>query len=1233
MKVIKVSIQFLLPGNPLGCFLVSVFLVLLISKSITAQYLQVFDVKTDAFPVLTARFLYTDEQGYAFDKLNKDEITIVENNQQAKLMEVKMPEKTTPVPLSVVLTFDISSSMDEDRLAIARGAGFELLDLLPLFESECAITSFDHSNYLNQDFTHNKSKLTDAISSLTSQGGTNYNSGFALPFAGALNVAREGRHKKIVIFLTDGMGQGDQEEIIRMANQENVTVFPVTVGMEVPDILKNIARETGGTYYSNVTSSSEARNIYREILFTAQNRSFGKITWRSAAGCQKGINALFEISGVEYSTQYTIGSGQVYKIDLTPRFLSYKTGEDSIHSLRLQAVNRDFQVVSLELEKEQPFELNTITTPFLLQEGNTQEVDITMSPKSREQVFTRLTIENDLCPDYYVYLKAGNTSQEGNLLKLKEPNGEEVFVAGTDTLISWEGKLKEDSVTLYFSENNGNSWDSIVRTTGTSFKWKVPLHTGINNLVKITQDESNKGSAALTYMYSLHGKSYNAHNAHFIHDNEWIISLNEDHSMSLWEGGSGRYIQSYDFHEKWVYDARENDEGEYLVSASDDGTAMIFDILSGQEKQMLNVNGWGINKSLFLWQRAKVVTAGDDGAIRIWDVETGKPEYSFRAHRDWVMDLALSPDKRRIASAGDDQLVKIWNLDTYSHEMTILAHRNWVYDVEFSPDGNHLVSAGKDSAVRVWNAQNGKLIKTLTGFQGWVYSVDYSPDGKYLLVASKDGTLQVYETSKYKLLDTRKAPPGVWYRKASFGAQSERVVSADSKGEVQIWAVNTGNDYLKDVSDQTFSIISPLPDISDVYFERHRIGQVYDTLLPAYFRNARDHKIYILDVMITGKDRDAFQVVWPAGDNTLEAGASQRLELQFKPTHRGNHTAGILVSTGLDSLERQLGGIGVITDYRIIDSLHDFGKVRPGKNKSDTLEIVQNTGDRPLRIQNLVLKGAGSSAFRFQLSAEAARLLPDEILKLPVFFQPREGGRVNASLTFSVSGYPGKEQVGLFGEGQHSRTLFLRGNVFSYHDSLPVDALLKCYDLETNRLVKDQKVMPNKGFSMYLNKGRKYRITAEKTGYLPGNIHLDASGYMAEDTLIRNLFIPRIDIGSRITLDNIFFEFNKSNLTSTSRGELNQLVVFMQNHPGLIAEVAGHTDSIGDALYNQSLSRERALSVKKYMIQQGIKESRIKAKGFGEKRPVAENQTREGRQKNRRVEFIILNTKAPGLHD
>ena len=117
----------------------------------------------------------------------------------------------------------------------------------------------------------------------------------------------------------------------------------------------------------------------------------------------------------------------------------------------------------------------------------------------------------------------------------------------------------------------------------------------------------------------------------------------------------------------------------------------------------------------------------------------------------------------------------------------------------------------------------------------------------------------------------------------------------------------------------------------------------------------------------------------------------------------------------------------------------------------------------------------------------------------------------------------------------------------------------------------------------------------------------------------------QFDLYSKIfEIKNLNFESGKFNIQKQYFKDLENLVILLREQINIKIEIAGHTDSIGDNKTNIILSNNRAKSIKSYLVKNGILQSRIKCVGYGEKQPITNNSTKEGREKNRRIEIRIL---------
>ena len=148
----------------------------------------------------------------------------------------------------------------------------------------------------------------------------------------------------------------------------------------------------------------------------------------------------------------------------------------------------------------------------------------------------------------------------------------------------------------------------------------------------------------------------------------------------------------------------------------------------------------------------------------------------------------------------------------------------------------------------------------------------------------------------------------------------------------------------------------------------------------------------------------------------------------------------------------------------------------------------------------------------------------------------------------------------------------------------------------------------------------KYYVEIIHKGFFP----YKDSVIIPESGLKQNFLLTPVQAEKAIVLRNIYFDYDKATLRPESIEELERVLRFLQENTTLRVEISGHTDSDGSELYNLRLSQARAQAVVDYLVSRGISPDRLVARGYGESRPVAPNDTPENKQKNRRTELKIL---------
>lgn len=201
----------------------------------------------------------------------------------------------------------------------------------------------------------------------------------------------------------------------------------------------------------------------------------------------------------------------------------------------------------------------------------------------------------------------------------------------------------------------------------------------------------------------------------------------------------------------------------------------------------------------------------------------------------------------------------------------------------------------------------------------------------------------------------------------------------------------------------------------------------------------------------------------------------------------------------------------------------------------------------------------------------------------------------------------------------------IKGTVTDEESDEPLYATLELYDNETEELLATFSSDKNTGeYLISLPGGKNYMISVKAEDYLFHSENINVAESEVSREIINNIKLKKVEVGQSIVLNNIFFDSGKATLRPESYAELGILYTLLVNNPSLKIEISGHTDNVGSASLNLRLSEDRARAVVSYLIERGIDRDRLTYKGYGFSKPIASNETAEGRQMNRRTEFQIL---------
>ncbi|ADR22903.1 cell envelope biogenesis protein OmpA [Marivirga tractuosa] len=207
-----------------------------------------------------------------------------------------------------------------------------------------------------------------------------------------------------------------------------------------------------------------------------------------------------------------------------------------------------------------------------------------------------------------------------------------------------------------------------------------------------------------------------------------------------------------------------------------------------------------------------------------------------------------------------------------------------------------------------------------------------------------------------------------------------------------------------------------------------------------------------------------------------------------------------------------------------------------------------------------------------------------------------------------------------------------KGKVLDAKSGLPVGAVIKMVDNKNSTLTAEAFSDPQTGeFELVVTEGGDYGVSTSKKGYLFNSINFRLPDFSEYQEIDVSILLDEAEVGTKMVLKNIFFDTGSSDLRTESLGELKVIKDLLTNSPDLRVQINGHTDNVGNSVYNKLLSKKRAQSVVDYLIANGINSERLEAKGFGEEKPLVSNDDEiGGREINRRTEIEILGQSQNG---
>ncbi len=204
------------------------------------------------------------------------------------------------------------------------------------------------------------------------------------------------------------------------------------------------------------------------------------------------------------------------------------------------------------------------------------------------------------------------------------------------------------------------------------------------------------------------------------------------------------------------------------------------------------------------------------------------------------------------------------------------------------------------------------------------------------------------------------------------------------------------------------------------------------------------------------------------------------------------------------------------------------------------------------------------------------------------------------------------------------KTLYVKGTVYDATNNKGIPCSVELIDNATNKTIMKITADEVGKYFIPLPIGKDYTFVVNRKGYLYYSNIYELSKEKSDSTYIKDIALQPLQLNATMIFKNVQFNTNAFELLPVSLVELDKLVQVLIENPSIKLQINGHTDNTGNANDNITLSTNRAKAVVEYLVRKGISSTRLTYKGFGDSKPIADNNTDSGKAANRRTEFVIV---------
>ncbi len=973
--------------------------------SASSQYFGMSRPDISNYPFVRASFSAINSTGQYYSDLTPNDFIIYENEEQIPtgLIQVDCEDQ---VPVDLLLVLDQSTSMGEEVDGkrkwdwVVESVQNFIEDVDMPDGSTIGITTFHSKPYLRANFTSDKSELKESIASLQPvMAPTNFNTAFQDPNVGAIKLLSEMPydHKRIVIMLSDGhhtksLGDFKFQEIKEELITNNIICFTITyLEEETSTDLQNIANGTGGEY-QHVTAAHQLDDIYSMIADLLFSRPLCFLSWKSTLSCDpvesfRNLSASCKLIGgskVEY--QYISPEWSIFAMDTDKEIYDFGNPEidepvvmDIILMPSLDVKISDFIMNGSEYFKIVDYGNGSAQKPnydININGGETKTIKVQFTQKAQKDArFGILYLEATPCP-LEIPLRAGREE-----LVITKPTAGELFSACNQIDIEWKGVPDNKQISLFYSTDDGTSWQQITNNAiNHRFQWTPPINGAKYKIRGLA--EYNQEYKWLTNDGGLGNETVNAISAQ---DNELFYSVCGEYTSETTisgktckhEGGTDWFVARYDAegNNRWInYCSGEHNETAPACITDPLGNVYV----AGRAYSGMSINGSKISLPIKNIPYSYIAKFSPFGNLL---------EIEFLSNPDYQLSFESRATKLGFSFDG-------------TKEARLVVQGRYLGQYRDNTNAKYLPEAKweKDfTAVYSTNLELVKLTNVLDDF-GAVFSnktVTFPSRTQYRTDTFSDS----YSVGDFTV--NSNGGSDFWVSKQAVDPDSEGL---SAEFEVDVPQIDLlYNKFIKD-SIQVMVTDDPFIDCDSVL-----VGVTNTIVLEKIITNTSKLPVTLISANVTGEMADCFEIDPANIGLVIQPNSEENISIIFHPTDEGD-CKGLLTINGDcgNPVELNLIGVG-LCGAETADTL-DFGQVSMGITEEQTFK---RTFKNPMTTSIVIRPSlevysnyvGHDSDFELITPQEHERIevMPFDSVDFTIKFSPSEMGRREVYINYNAS--------------------------------------------------------------------------------------------------------------------------------------------------------------------------------------------------------------------------------------